>query len=189
MGTFFTSDHHFGHANIIRYCGRPYASVGEMNFDMTRRWNEVVQLGDRVFYLGDFAMGDQSAWPGYLGGLNGHVELVLGNHDKSKATMLAVGFDSVHENVVVEVDGYKLWLNHFPPAAREGEDYRGRREYVRPEPPAPYDIALCGHVHEKWTVLDGVVNVGVDRWAFRPISLDAILRTIESLQRGSRPEA
>lgn len=147
--TFFTSDHHFGHANIIRYCGRPYASVGEMNFDMTRRWNEVVQPGDRVYYLGDFAMGDRSAWPAYVGRLNGHIELVLGNHDKSKATMLGVGFDAVHDNVVVEVDGYKLWLNHFPPARTDNEDHRGRREYVRPQAPAPCDIALCGHVHEE----------------------------------------
>ena len=185
MRTFFTSDQHFGHANIIRYCGRPYASVGEMNFDMTRRWNEVVQPNDRVFCLGDFAMGDQSAWPGYRGELNGRIELVLGNHDKSKATMLGVGFDEVHDNVVVDIDGYKLWLNHFPPAASGNEDYRGRREYVRPVAPALYDIALCGHVHEKWTVSDGVVNVGVDRWAFRPIRLDDILRKIQSLKQVS----
>jgi calcineurin-like phosphoesterase family protein len=181
MATFFTSDHHFGHANIIRYCGRPYGSVGEMNFDLTRRWNEVVAPGDHVWYLGDFAMGDRTAWPAYVAGLNGRITLVRGNHDADPRTMRAAGFAEVSENLVVEVDGKKLWLNHFPPAATDGADYKGRRGYVRPQAPAAYDVALCGHVHEKWTVENATVNVGVDRWDFRPISLsqiEAVLRDI-----------
>lgn len=179
MATWFTSDHHFGHTNIIRYCGRPYASVGEMNFDMTRRWNDVVQPGDQVWYLGDFAMGDRERWPDFVVGLNGRISIVLGNHDASAQTMRDVGFDEVHENVVVEVDGRKLWLNHYPPQTTDGADHRGRRGYVRPKPPGPYDIALCGHIHEKWQVRDGVVNVGVDCWSFRPITLDEIVAALD----------
>jgi calcineurin-like phosphoesterase family protein len=171
--TFFTSDHHFGHANIIRYCGRPYRSVGEMNFDMQRRWNEVVAPGDHVWYLGDFALGDRALWPKYLTGLNGRIALVSGNHDKGSQTMLDTGFVEVHDNVIVEVDGYRLWLNHFPPQAAVEPEFR-RPKHERPPPPGPYDIALCGHVHEKWTVFDGVINVGVDRWQFRPITLAQI---------------
>jgi len=178
MATFFSSDHHFGHANIIRYCGRPYASIGEMNFHMTRRWNEVV-ADDNVWYLGDFAIGDRITWPGYLAALNGRVTLVRGNHDADPQTMLAAGFAEVCENVVVTVDGKKLWLNHFPPAT-EGADYKGRLGYVRPKPPASYDIALCGHVHEKWTVERETVNVGVDRWNYRPITLAQIEAFLQS---------
>jgi hypothetical protein len=65
-----------------------------------------------------------------MGGLSGHIELVLGIHDESKATMLSVGFEGVHDNVVVEVDGYKLWLNHFPPAATERVDHRQARNKI-----------------------------------------------------------
>ena len=178
MRTFFTSDHHFGHANIIRYCGRPYATVGEMNFDLTRRWNAVVAPGDHVWYLGDFAMGDSAKWPDFVANLNGRISIVLGNHDASRETMLDVGFDEVFDNVVVEVEGRKLWLNHYPPETKDERDHRGRRGLVRPKAPQSYDVALCGHVHEKWTVRDDVVNVGVDRWKFNPISLDMILAVL-----------
>jgi hypothetical protein len=41
------SDHHFGHSNIIRYSGRPHSSVGEMNLDLTRRWNEICMWPNR----------------------------------------------------------------------------------------------------------------------------------------------
>jgi calcineurin-like phosphoesterase family protein len=145
-----------------------------MNYDMVRRWNDVVEPDDRVFHLGDFAMGDPIEWPKWVIKLNGRITLVLDNHDRSVETMLGIGFAEVVENVVVSVDGSRLWLNHFPPSAYFEE--RGRpRKYVRPEPPAAYDIALCGHVHEKWTTYDNVVNVGVDRWNFTPISLEQIV--------------
>ncbi|WP_258934193.1 hypothetical protein [Nesterenkonia pannonica] len=52
MTTFFTSDHHFGHANIIRYCDRPFADVAEMDEAMIDRWNETVSPDDEVWVLG-----------------------------------------------------------------------------------------------------------------------------------------
>ena len=44
----FTSDLHIGHANIIRFCNRPYADVNEMNADLIRRYNEVVGWEQRT---------------------------------------------------------------------------------------------------------------------------------------------
>ena len=51
---FFTSDTHFNHENIIKYCSRPYVDKNEMNEDLIKRWNSVVKENDIVFHLGDF---------------------------------------------------------------------------------------------------------------------------------------
>ena len=37
--TYFTSDRHFGHANIIRFCQQQFGSVEEMNVAMVAKWN------------------------------------------------------------------------------------------------------------------------------------------------------
>ncbi|HKZ41488.1 MAG TPA: hypothetical protein VJ044_11030 [Candidatus Hodarchaeales archaeon] len=52
----FTADHHFCHTNIIKYCGRPFKTVQEMDHTMINKWNSVVKEGDTVYHLGDFAL-------------------------------------------------------------------------------------------------------------------------------------
>lgn len=59
---FFTSDTHFFHEGIIKFCNRPFASVEEMNEAMIRNWNEVVHEKGTVFHLGDFAFGGWREW-------------------------------------------------------------------------------------------------------------------------------
>ena len=82
MKTFFTADTHFNHANVIKYCARPFASIDEMNREMIARWNAVVGAKDTVYHLGDFAMGKPTEWPSFLRQLNGAKKfLSRGNHD------------------------------------------------------------------------------------------------------------
>lgn len=54
--TFFTSDTHFGHANIIRFCKRPFENVEEMNEALIENWNKVVSDDDTVFHLGEYTI-------------------------------------------------------------------------------------------------------------------------------------
>lgn len=78
----FTSDHHFGHENIIKYCDRPFSTVKEMDAVMIARWNRIVTDDDIVYHLGDFTLGTNALY--YLSQLNGHIKF-LGNrwhHDK-----------------------------------------------------------------------------------------------------------
>jgi calcineurin-like phosphoesterase family protein len=73
MTVFFTSDHHFGHANIINYCTRPFNTVEEMDEALTQSWNEAVNDDDIIFHLGDFTLGDLSQATHYFQALNGMV--------------------------------------------------------------------------------------------------------------------
>ena len=93
--------------------------------------------------------------------LSGRVELVLGNHDRSREFYLRAGFDAVYRTASVSVpllsgESVQVELAHHPVLA-------------------PAGMALCGHVHEKWRRRGSVVNVGVDQWDFRPVSIDELL--------------
>ena len=50
---YFTADLHLGHANIIGHCGRPFASVEEMDRVLLQNWNDRVRPTDAVYILGD----------------------------------------------------------------------------------------------------------------------------------------
>ncbi len=51
-GVFFTSDTHFNHTNIIRFCSRPFKDVEHMNETLIANWNRVVGPDNIVFHLG-----------------------------------------------------------------------------------------------------------------------------------------
>jgi calcineurin-like phosphoesterase family protein len=57
MNKWFISDTHFSHANIIRYTGRPFQSVNEMDERLIENWNALIAPEDIVFFLGDFGLG------------------------------------------------------------------------------------------------------------------------------------
>jgi calcineurin-like phosphoesterase family protein len=168
---FFTSDTHFGHANVIKYCARPWATVEEMNEGLIERWNSVVKPEDTIWHLGDVAMGlSKKDLPNIIQRLNGQKHLVRGNHDGSSIDFyLGCGFISVGPYAVVDHNNVRLNLAHMP-----FED-----EYGMLSDRGYEGLALCGHVHEKWAAkqLNGmnVLNVGVDQWNWTPISFDEII--------------
>lgn len=111
MTIWFTSDHHFGHANIIKYCNRPYNSVAHMNALMVSAWNSVVEPEDTVYYLGDFAMQPHMV-TAILPTLNGTKVLIAGNHDKCHGGAsnwiefyMDAGFASVQKHLDMQIAG------------------------------------------------------------------------------------
>ena len=179
MTNWFTADTHFGHANIIRYCSRPYSSVEEMDTDLVRRWNERVADDDVVWVLGDFALGRLERSLATAGRLNGRKRLVVGNHDRPftrdaarrsrwEDTYLRAGFETVeHGAVPYLLEGrHRVTLCHFPYAG----DSQDVDRYVERRPPDDGLPLVHGHVHEKWHRSGRQLNVGVDRNGFAPVS-------------------
>lgn len=181
MTTWFTSDHHFGHQNIIKYCDRPFDSVEEMNEVMIARWNDVVGTTDRVFVLGDFALGKISETLPLAERLNGNKYLIPGNHDRvfpgSKRdkwipVYVAAGFEiGPMQRARYMTGGHWAVLSHLP---YEGDSHdEDRFEAFRPiDEGLPL---LHGHVHDKWRLKGRQLNVGVDVWDFYPVHEETII--------------
>jgi calcineurin-like phosphoesterase family protein len=54
MNTFFTSDLHLGHKNIIELENRPFKDLEDMNNKLVNNWNSKIKNDDLVYYIGDF---------------------------------------------------------------------------------------------------------------------------------------
>lgn len=163
----FTSDTHYGHRNIIEYCGRPFSSIEEMDETLIERWNKVVKPGDVVYHLGDLMMGQnmRERLTVLRRRLKGTPFLIRGNHDRGAGVYLDAGFMGSFKEWKLYLgnpeDG-PIHLRHHPPA-RPTSDF------------GQYRMMLCGHIHEKWKQKGKLVNVGVDQWDFTPVHLDTLL--------------
>ncbi len=179
----FTSDTHFNHANIIRYCDRPWHGkapdpdgnivvteddVKRMNETIIGMWNARVGENDVVWHLGDFCLGkdQRTAIPEFVSRLKGHKRIVLGNHDRHGVKFYYdAGFEAVYDRTVLW-NGFYL-LSHSP------------IEFVKP----PF-VNIAGHVHncpsyKTWS--KDSCNVCVERHGYAPVSFDEIRRKLDSL--------
>ena len=186
---FFTSDSHFHHKNVIKYCGRPFHSLDEMNSELIRHWNSRVGATDTVYHLGDFCFGKRELLAPTLQALNGYKILIRGNHDRTKTAMLEAGFAEVHDCLELELEGHRLYLSHIPVTVA-ADERRAKNKYP-PEltrPPPPHDYFLCGHVHELWARQGNVINVGVDVRDFEPKTLEELAISSKLSSSDSRCE-
>lgn len=114
MTKFYIADMHFGHENIIRFDGRPYNTVAEMNEALINNWNNRVTNRDEVFVLGDmFFKASNEEIHMILKKLNGIKHLIEGNHD-SLNDELKTYFRSVSQIKEVKDTGRKIVLCHYP---------------------------------------------------------------------------
>lgn len=127
---YLVSDTHFNHANIIKYCNRPFKDVEEMNKTIIDNWNSVITNDDIVYHLGDFGFGTKEELQQIFNKLNGKKYLIMGNHDRrvGKAYYEELGFLEVYKK---ECQIGNVILTHLP---KEVED--GIFNYY-------------GHIHEK----------------------------------------
>ncbi len=155
---FFTSDHHFGHANIIAFESRPFADADAMTDAMVAKWNAVVGPEDKVFHLGDFSFLNQEKTSSIVSRLNGYKLLVLGNHDRgrSRTWWLKAGFDEVSEYPIIYKEFF--FLSHEPLYMNNHMPY----------------VNVHGHIHGQKYEGKQHFNVCVEHWDYAPVSFDFI---------------
>ena len=106
---FFIADLHLGHANIIRYCSRPFLSADseEMDHVLVKNWNYSIMPENTVYFLGDLCYG-KKAWEmfEYRKKLKGRILFIRGNHDTDELT--------VTRSAVLEQEGIHFFLVHDP---------------------------------------------------------------------------
>lgn len=167
MTTWFASDHHFGHTNIIKFANRPFQSVDEMNSEMLKRHNAVVQNSDDIYLLGDFAFCDPRI---YLPKLKGRKHLILGNHDQSRVKHLHDPGNHliwIKEVALIEVQSQVIFLSHYPHRSWPNS-FHGSWH-------------LFGHVHgllDRHPRHGRSVDVGVDCWDYGPVSFETLEQTL-----------
>lgn len=158
--TWFSSDLHFDHQNILTYCpDRPWSNAKQMNSGLIKNFNELVRPEDDLWILGDFRPFDGSssvqALRHFTRRLNGRKHLIVGNHDeKNVMDYVNAGFLTVHSWYKLE----EFNLIHDPAACICGPDQKW----------------LYGHLHQNTVAGKNLLNVGVDRWKMKPVSIEQV---------------
>lgn len=166
---FFTADTHFGHANIIKFCARPFSSVEEMDEALIENWNAKVKECDTVFVVGDMFYRCENVAE-ILRRLRGKKHLILGNHDHSWTNQVNLADYFIGVDRILDImDGKRGYtLCHYP---------------MMQWPQERCGYMIHGHIHNDvaldfWPLLrvrERVLNAGVDVNGYAPVSFDELL--------------
>ena len=190
MTIFFSSDHHFNHRNVIRYCARPFPDIDAMNAALIERWNARVGDEDVVYHLGDFTLAGVGVARAMFSRLRGRIK-VLGlpwHHDKGwvpkhpgpSQYSSASGHEVeilppmlVERFVVPGVEGkFSVSLSHYPLAEWDAGHHGAWH--------------LHGHSHGNHVEAERrKLDVGVDCHGYAPISLAEVHARMSAIPKPS----
>lgn len=168
----FTSDLHFWHKNICKYCNRPFKTVEEMNQAIIDNWNSVVKDDDVVFVLGDIGFCGMERLRPLVSQLKGNIYLIQGNHDSDNVAEALyregyiVNYSRLELITIIEDEecpNQDLTLCHFPMIdwynKEKGAWMIHGHQHQMPDTPS------CSVKH--W-------DVGLDKNELKPISFDQL---------------
>jgi len=142
---YYTADQHFGHANIIRFCNRPFENVTEMDEALIKNWNNTVNSNDTVY--------------------------ILGNHDYKwiKNCNLQEYFASVSHYLEIKDGEKRIALCHYPMltwgGAARGVLHAHAHLHNKRE----------GLVFKTLKKMNNALNTGVEINQYRPVTLDELI--------------
>ena len=172
MAIWFTSDLHFYHSNILRYCAqsRPFKNVDEMNLAIVDNINQATHHGDTLWILGDVTFGrpENSVW--LLRKIHCRLHLVSGNHDVDalKKQEFRDCFESIDVYKEIRYNSTKICMMHYP-IESWNESYHG-------------SFMLHGHCHGRPTQTKGrILDVGVDTNQMMPYNIDVVCEKLSKI--------
>lgn len=161
MKKWITSDLHFGHANIMKFCPvtrAGFRDVDHMNECMIQEWNAQVQPEDEVFILGDVAFLPAPKAANIMRRLNGAKILIEGNHDRKllQDPEFRDCFRETHQYLRYNHNGQLVIMFHYP-IHEWDQMHRGA-------------VHFYGHVHGGKTGMEG--------YRARDVAFDATGRVV-----------
>lgn len=170
--TFFTSDLHFGHDNIITYCARPYSCPEEMDEVLIDNYNETVRPQDTCYFLGDISFHESfETTAALIGQMNGNKILVYGNHDWKFRKDYPKVFQSCWDYFELRRGRMLYVMSHYPMLAWNRAHYGS--------------YMIHGHSHgmaNPENVGKNRYDVGVDCNNYKPVELQFIVDKIASIK-------
>ena len=185
--TYFISDLHLGHKNVIKFDNRPFNTIEEHDEYIISQWNKTVDDYDDVYILGDISWYNIEKTIAIIKRLNGRLHLCLGNHDRKlmKNKDLRALFVEIVEKKDFVLNGKHLVLNHHPELFFNHAYHNGYHFY--------------GHVHNspEWNYLEqckkeiediekheqNMFNVGcmLDYMAYTPRTFEEIINGAKNI--------
>lgn len=193
-GIYFVSDTHFQHKFVAGLRG--FSSPEEHDECVIANWNRHVTPNDLVWHLGDVGLGNEDALLEKVQRLNGHIQLVTGNHDrvwpghrdarKHQRKWMEV-FESVQAYARIRVRGESVLLSHFPYEGDHTTEPRYTQYRLRDE-----GLWLIhGHTHSTSKISRGYtlpfffgqtepvyrgkqIHVGMDAWDMTPVPMGEV---------------
>lgn len=166
---FLISDTHFFHERVLQFepTARPFATVEEMNETLVDNWNKTVSKRDTVWHLGDVCFGHVRNLQ-IIRRLNGHKNLILGNHDNYGIHAYGALFNKIE--AVKKYDSYLL--SHIP---------------IHPDQFYRFKGNVHGHLHSNLVKLkpswdqpdDRYVNVSCEHTGLAPISWEDVKKRFD----------
>lgn len=167
--TWIISDTHFFHHNILkftdaqgkRFRGDLFKDMSDMNETMIRNWNSVVGPDDIVWHLGDVFFGDPHDAANILVRLNGHKNLILGNHDDPKCNVLQKFFKKI--KLIHSFRDLGVVMTHMPLHAQQMTE----KGWIK--------INLHGHIHQNNSPPGPYKNMSVEKIDYTPVLLEKLV--------------
>lgn len=173
----FCSDLHFCHNQPFIYEPRGFDSVHEMNEQIIKNFNEIVDWNDDLYILGDCFLNNNEEGMSYMRRLPGKKHIIWGNHDTAvrQELMELEGFDCLGYANMLKYNGYHFYLSHYPTMTSNYDYEKPLKRRV---------LSLCGHTHTDNKFLDmnkGLIfHVELDTNNCYPVLIDNIITDIKS---------